>query len=57
MRNLRNIRHDLSRAESDIDAACWDAGADEVLVTFGPTEAEAKITLSRIVNQPGSATL
>ncbi|KAL8334655.1 hypothetical protein RB598_009083 [Gaeumannomyces tritici] len=57
MRNLRNIRYDLSRAESDISAACWDAGADEVLVTFGPTEAEARITLARIVNQPGSATL
>ncbi|KAL8366022.1 hypothetical protein RB595_004687 [Gaeumannomyces hyphopodioides] len=57
MRNLRNIRHDLSRADSDISAACWDAGAGEVLVTFGPTEAEARITLARIVNQPGSATL
>lgn len=52
MRNLRNIRHSVVRAPSDITATCWDAGKDEVLVACGPTEYDARIELLRVVENP-----
>lgn len=49
MRNLRNIRHSVVKAPSDITTTCWDAGKDEVLLACGPTESDARIELLRVV--------
>ncbi len=49
MRNLRSIRHRVSRTDADVTALCWDAGRDEVLLTHGPTEDKPRIELFRIV--------
>jgi len=55
MRNLRNTRYSSWRAPSDITATCWDAGTDETLVTFGPSETGAKIELVRVTGQTASS--
>ncbi|EHA55569.1 elongator complex protein 1 [Pyricularia oryzae 70-15] len=57
MRNLRNIRYDVCKTDVDVTATCWDAGSDDILVTFGPTEADPSITLARISDEPGSSRL
>ncbi|KAJ9141969.1 Elongator complex protein 1 [Pleurostoma richardsiae] len=53
MRNLRTIRYDAAVAQADITATCWDAGKDEVLATFGPTEHDSRIELARVVQTAG----
>lgn len=57
MRNLRNIRHDVCTTDLGVTATCWDAGTDEVLVTFGPTEADSNITLAKVTKKAGTTHL
>jgi elongator complex protein 1 len=51
MRNLRSIRYDVCHDATGTSAACWDAGQDEVIAAFGPSEDEPKVRLARIVDQ------
>ena len=52
MRNLRAIRYDVCHSTDNATAACWNAGQDEIIVAFGPSEDEPKVRLARIVDQP-----
>ncbi|CAK7209101.1 Putative elongator complex protein 1 [Sporothrix bragantina] len=51
MRNLRNIRYDVCRDAAGASAVCWDAGQDEVIAAFGPSEDEPRVRLARIIDQ------
>ncbi|KIH95256.1 elongator complex protein 1 [Sporothrix brasiliensis 5110] len=51
MRNLRNIRYDVCHDATGATAACWDAGQDEVIAAFGPSEDEPKVRLTRVVDR------
>lgn len=51
MRNLRNIRYDVCHDATGATVACWDAGQDEMIAAFGPSEDEPKVRLARIVGQ------
>ncbi|CAK7228876.1 Putative elongator complex protein 1 [Sporothrix eucalyptigena] len=51
MRNIRNIRYDVCRDAIGASAACWDAGQDEVIAAFGPSEEEPRVRLARIIDQ------
>lgn len=47
MRNLRNLRFGRWR-HSDVTSACWDAEADELICTVGPTPSNPSIELVRL---------
>ncbi|KAL1884313.1 hypothetical protein VTK73DRAFT_7 [Phialemonium thermophilum] len=55
MRNLRIVQHQVWRAPSEITAVAWDTGRDEVLTTLGPSRANHRIQLVRVVSR-GTAT-
>ncbi|KAL2136655.1 hypothetical protein VTI74DRAFT_2387 [Chaetomium olivicolor] len=63
MRNLRNIGHGVFRvpdhssaSASAVSASCWDAARDEVIVACGPTAADPRIELLRLVKHAHDAT-
>lgn len=49
MRNLRAVRYDACRAAAGASAVCWDAGRDELVAAFGPSEHAPQVRLARIV--------